>query len=93
MVQDDKNEESRKEYIVISGVPELALRKAREESRKITNREIAEETGLSEATIGNWMKMKRMKFINVESLEILMRYFDCDIDEILLRVPVDQATQ
>lgn len=60
----------------------MAERESRE-GRRISQKEVAEETGLSEMTISRWMKPTPFGHIEADPLERLCRYLDCEIGDLV----------
>jgi DNA-binding Xre family transcriptional regulator len=61
---------------------ELLAQKEMQEGRRIRNKEIAEEVGVTEHTVARWLKNDVTK-IDVPVLEGFCNYFDCDIGDLL----------
>ena len=64
----------------------LAAEKEIKTGHKITQREIAEETGLPVGTIANYMTPKRVTRFEAETLEKLCQYFGVNIGDLLVYV-------
>ncbi len=60
----------------------LVTEKERNIGRRITQKEIALDIGVSEQLIGRWMKNKVKQF-DGETVEKLCTYFNCDVGELL----------
>jgi len=60
----------------------LVTEKERNLGRRITQKEIAQNIGVSEQLIGRWMKNKVKQF-DGETIEKLCAYFNCDVGELL----------
>ena len=61
----------------------LILDKQVHEGRKITNREIAEKTGISASTISRLASNQITRF-EAETLASLCAYFDCTLGDLLI---------
>lgn len=61
----------------------LLLQKSFNEGRDISQREVAIQTGLEEATISLWMNAKPMGSVRAETVRVLCEYFDCTMDQLL----------
>ena len=53
------------------------------EGRRISQKEIAERTGLAEMTVSRWMSPKPFGHIETDIVEAFCRYFNCDIGELV----------
>jgi DNA-binding Xre family transcriptional regulator len=60
----------------------LVTEKERSLGRRITQKEIAQNIGVSEQLIGRWMKNKVKQF-DGETIEKLCVYFNCEVGELL----------
>lgn len=60
----------------------LMLKKAHETGEPLTQKQIAEETGISQPALGRWYKgsIDRLEY---ETVEKLMRYFGCDLGDLV----------
>jgi putative transcriptional regulator len=67
----------------------LLSEKERQLGRRITNKEIAQATGISAHTIGSWFRNEVTKF-EAPIVERLCDYFDCDLGELLYFERVDE---
>jgi predicted transcriptional regulator len=56
----------------------LMLKKAHETGEPITQKQIAQETGISQPALGRWYKGTVDK-LEYQTVEKLMRYFGCDL--------------
>jgi transcriptional regulator with XRE-family HTH domain len=61
----------------------LLLQKSLNEGRNISQREVATQTGLEEATVSLWMNAKLMGSVRAETVKVLCEYFGCTLDELL----------
>lgn len=52
------------------------------EIHNIGQRELSRETGIRQATIGDYVNNKA-KHISVENLDILCNYFNCEVEDIV----------
>lgn len=60
---------------------------------KISQRVIAEQTGLDENTISSWMNPNtRIKRIETRTVVALCGWLDCELGELLVLEPTEQAT-
>jgi transcriptional regulator with XRE-family HTH domain len=66
-----------------SRMPILLAEKEMRDKRRITQREIARETGLARATIGSWMSHEGMPRLDAGTVKALMDYFDCSIENLV----------
>lgn len=63
---------------------ELLLEKSRQEKRRITQSELAAETGIGNNTISGWATDKQeMTKIDVSVLKSLCVYFNCEVGDLL----------
>lgn len=62
------------------------------ESRKITIDEVAEETGIGRATLTR-IANKKGHPVGTKVIDKLCEYFDCDVSDILQRVPSQANTK
>ncbi len=60
----------------------LVTEKERHLGRRITQKEIAQDIGVSEPLVGRWMK-NQVKQYDSEVLEKLCTYFNCDVGDLL----------
>ncbi len=51
--------------------------------RRLTQQEIAEATGISANTIGRWMRREPMANIKPETVEPLLDFFDCTLNDLV----------
>ena len=68
---------------VKSRLKELVAIKERQSNRELTNGDIAVATGISEHTIGKWMKPRPLTQINADVVRRLCKYLECQIGELL----------
>jgi len=68
----------------------LLEEKQRQENRYISLAEVASETGLSRKTLYKWQN-GAVEHFNNDVIDKLCEYFGVDLDELLERVPADQA--
>lgn len=61
----------------------LVAQKEAEQNRRISQKEIAEHTGLNEMTISRWMKPTPFGHIEADPLERLCKYLDCEIGDLV----------
>jgi putative transcriptional regulator len=76
--------------MIRSRIRRLRLEKEEREGRRLSNRVIAEETGLSEGVI---LRLSNSAFtkISTETIEKLCSYFGCTVGELLEYVPPSAA--
>lgn len=74
-----------------SRVPILLAEKEHRERRRITQRELAEETGLARATISSWMSPQGMPRLDANTVRALCEYFGVDISELVELEPGQQT--
>lgn len=68
----------------ISRVPALIGEKQRVENRLITQREIVDETGLSRATVGKWVKPgEEISYLDPDTAYALCHYFKCTLNDLV----------
>lgn len=71
-----------------SKLPYFVAKKSLEQNgRKITQQQIAEETGLTQGTVSNWMSEKPMDKLAFETAEALARWVGCNWHELVERLP------
>lgn len=68
----------------------LLEEKQRKESRYISLAEVANETGISRKTLYKWQNGE-VEHFNNDVIDKLCDYFGIGIDDLLERVPADQA--
>jgi len=68
----------------------LLEEKQRQENRYISLAEVASETGLSRKTLYKWQN-GAVEHFNNDVIDKLCEYFGVGLDELLERVPADQA--
>ncbi len=61
----------------------LVGKKEGELGRRLTNREIAEITGVHERTIGRWMRGEPMVGVKGDVLLSLLDFFGCTLDDLI----------
>jgi transcriptional regulator with XRE-family HTH domain len=59
----------------------LLLQKSVDEGRRITQQELAQETGIREATISNWMNNERLAKVEGKTVSALLKYFNLTNDQ------------
>ncbi len=72
--------------MIRSRLKRVRLDKEEREGRKLTYRVIAEETGLSTGVLVRLMN-SRFERVEVQTLDILCRFFDCGVGDLLEYVP------
>ncbi len=83
MIHSEKQKKG--EWIVRSTLKELVARKERELNRLIHNKEIAEATGISEHTIGRWMRPDAFGQIDPKVALALCDFLSCEFGDLLIR--------
>jgi transcriptional regulator with XRE-family HTH domain len=88
MVDSNKNS---KEYAMRSRLHEIVRRKEIKEHRRITMKEIAEETGLNRQTISAWLSPEPFKFVSSHALQTIKNWSGVEtIDELLEPVEISE---
>lgn len=67
---------------VISRVKQLLEEKEKREGRRISQRKMEAETGVSRTSLKNWLRGDATKY-EEKQLLALCRYFDCEIGDLL----------
>lgn len=80
----NSNEVEKGTYVFVSRVKEFVALKERNLGRTIENREIAEETGISEHTVGTWMKPKEFRSADAIVVGALASYFGVEWYDLLV---------
>ncbi len=68
--------------VVRSNLFALARKRESETGRRLTNRDISKGTGISEHTIGRWMKGEVTQ-VNTQVVGELCEFFGCEIGDLL----------
>jgi DNA-binding Xre family transcriptional regulator len=68
---------------LFSRLPELKRQKELQLGRRISQNEIAEETGLNPMTVSRWMRPTPVKALNDETIVAFCQYFECEIGDLL----------
>lgn len=71
-------------------VSQLLREKAAKEKRDIPVAEIAEFTGMSRQGFYKWLR-NEVQLYNAETMDLLCEYFNCDISDLLERIPSKSA--
>lgn len=66
------------------------LKELMEKHNNIGQRELSRETGIRQATIGDYVNNKA-KHISVENLDILCTYFNCEVEDIVEHEKIEQG--
>lgn len=61
----------------------LLLQKSYNEGRDISQKEVALQTGLEQATVSLWMRATPMGSVRAETVRVLCDYFNCTMDQLL----------
>lgn len=69
---------------------QLLLEKSAREGRTVTQKEVSEATGLTEAVLTQWAK-GRVKQAQFETIEKLCKYFDCGVEDLISFDPEQKA--
>lgn len=67
---------------------ELMARKERLEGKRVTYRDVSETTGISTNTL-TLLANNRMKQIGLTTISRLLEYFDCEPNDLIVRVRED----
>jgi DNA-binding Xre family transcriptional regulator len=70
-----------------SRLPTLIARKEERERRRITQTEIAEQTGIRQATVSTWMNWGEFQRLEGSVVGAFARYLDCEPSELYEWVP------
>ena len=70
-------------FMFRSKLPLLVAKKEDRERRKITQEEIAANTGLRRPTISAWMSYKPISRLEANVVGALCAYFECSIQELI----------
>lgn len=71
---------------------ELLAAKARREKRKITQRDVAEETGLNLRTVNKYMR-DDVKEYGAKTLGVLCKYLEKPVSELLILEPTEPGEE
>lgn len=71
-----------------SRIAQLMLKRSAEEGRRISQTEVAKESGVSLPTIQRWYDGTFAR-IDAETLYALLDYFDCKFEDLIERVEGD----
>jgi hypothetical protein len=85
MINSDDTEKG--SHVFVSLVKEHHARKERELGRIIENREVAADTGLSEHTIGTWMKPREFRSADAEVVGALATFYNVPWSDLLILRP------
>lgn len=66
-----------------SRLPLFIAQKEYKEQRRISQREIAQDTGLARATISSWMSPDGMPRLDAKTTAALCDYLDCSLDDLV----------
>ncbi|GIK65984.1 MAG: hypothetical protein BroJett018_37780 [Chloroflexota bacterium] len=69
--------------ILKSQFKQLLFEKSKKENRRITYREVAEATGLTEATINHWANSKQLSQVRDIAVIPLCEYFGCTVGDLI----------
>lgn len=69
--------------MIVSRLKELVAMREREVGHTIQNKDIADETGLTEHTIGRWMKPEPIDRIEAKVLLRLSMWLNCEAGDLL----------
>ncbi len=79
-------------WMFISQVPSLIGIKQRDENRLITLQKIANETGLSRATVSKWVKPdEEIGYLDPDTAFRLCEYFQCTLNDLVKIVKKEQS--
>lgn len=67
---------------VVSQVRQLLKEKERREGRRISQRKLEVECGVSRTSLKNWLRGDATQF-QQEQIVALCRYFDCEVGDLL----------
>lgn len=80
--------------VIRSTLQQKVFDKSKALRRKIPQTEIAEKTGVTQATISKWMDMQKpLERIETSVLLALADYFDCDPLELLVSEKINQTAE
>lgn len=72
---------------------QLARQKAVREDRDISITVISEETGLNRNTVSDMWNNKRLKRLDLRTVETLCEYFNCRFDELITEIEDDTESK
>jgi DNA-binding Xre family transcriptional regulator len=81
------------EYVVVSQLKKIVLERSAAEGRRITNRQIAKETGLLDNTVSRWMSDEPFDKINSDVAVKLCVWARCDLGDLLVLQPMREHSQ
>jgi putative transcriptional regulator len=67
---------------IVSRAKQLLEEKEKRESRRISYRKIAEETGISKTSVESWMTSSATQY-HEGQIVALCRYFNCEVGDLL----------
>ena len=76
---------------MISKLRLIVLQRQVEIGRRITQEEIANETGVSRATVLRWMNSDPFGSIDADTAHKLMKWANCTLDDLLEIVEIETA--
>lgn len=74
-----------------SRLPVLVKQREMEKRQNITQKEIADATGLRTATISAWMNWSTMKRLDAVVVDALAKYLECEPSDLYEWVPDEDA--
>lgn len=73
---------------IVNRLKNLMADKGRREGRVIYQIDVAQETGLAKTTVDSYARNEVTRY-DARVLETLLRYFECDLDDLLVFEEVD----
>ena len=63
-------------------IEELASKKSAEQGKRISQKDLAEQSGVAITTLSRWTN-QRFERLDADLVMKLQRYFDCSLDELI----------
>ena len=77
--------------MIQSKLRRLRFDKEEKEGRKLTYETLREETGLASNTLARLLKPDPLDRVDAQTLDVLCRYFECSVCDVLEYVPEAQT--